>query len=467
MSLAGGSVLVPEEDSSTRVSLAGGSVLVPEQDSSTRVFLAVEMCWSRIKAPARAWHCLVEMKCVGRERRQLDEGEVGWSKSIRAALRQLNEAPESAFLPVIHAGQDAPGTLATPLGVSSTYLDFGRTIPLPLRAAGAEIDAELDVEDDNNPAPPLNGDHPAFNTPLPSDDLHTDTDPTLLPLPTLAPPALGGLIADFNGPPDALLDVLVRTYGVVFVVVVMKDRVYGRDALATDAMEGVQDLVVVQVEPVDAVLERSIGLVIVGFGREAQRGRGRAVGVFAFAFVLGLGIDEDAAEAFDTTRDLPGVDDEECVLRNDAVDDVLLTDEIDVLLNDQMDPVLFSVSPLAFPLPPPPTTLALRSAGNGGSAFEGGCRRRKHPSRPRRRRQNANRRRAIRNGAEAEPDLARIEVFSCPFGAIVLPPPGPPVPTAPAPAPEPPPPSNFQDYSQATTPSTPQHSAIAQKACAS
>ncbi|KAF8491128.1 hypothetical protein BU17DRAFT_104077 [Hysterangium stoloniferum] len=373
--------------------------------------------------------------------------------------------------------------------VSATYLDFGRTIPLRLRVAGAEMDAELDVEDDNNPAPPLNGDDPAFNTPLPSDDLHTDTDPTLLPLPTLAPPALGGLIADFNGPPDPLLDVLVRTYGVVFVVVVMKDRVYGRDALATDAMEGVQDLVVVQVEPVDAVLERSIGLVIVGFGREAQRGRGRAVGVFAFAFVLGLGIDEDAAEAFDTTRDLPGVgkpdytcpcpctrkDDEECVLRNDAVDDVLLTDEIDVLLNDQMDPVLFSVSPLAFPLPPPPTTLALRS-GNGGSTFEGGLGAGAGSTLPGPEGEgkmliDVEPLEMVRIvgvlGAEAEPDLARIEVFSCPFGAIVLPPPGPPVPTAPAPAPEPPPPSNFQDYSQATTPSTPQDSAIAQKAYAS
>ncbi|KAF8512873.1 hypothetical protein BU17DRAFT_95918 [Hysterangium stoloniferum] len=98
-------------------------------------------------------------------------------------------------------------------------------------------------------------------------------------------------------------------------------------------------------------------------------------------------------------------DDEEYVLCNDAVDDVLLTDEIDVLLNDETDPVLFS--------------------------------------------------------AEAKPDLARIEVFSCPFGPIVLPPPGLPVPTAPAPAPEHHP-SDSQD-SQATTPSTPQDFAITQK----
>ncbi|KAF8513255.1 hypothetical protein BU17DRAFT_95539 [Hysterangium stoloniferum] len=329
--------------------------------------------------------------------------------------------------------------------VSATYLDLGGTIPLRLRVAGAEMDAELDVEDDNTPAPPpLNGDDdPAFNTPLPSGDPDTDTDPTLLPLPTPALPALGGLIADFNGPPDALLAVLVRTYGVIVVVVVMRDMVLlvegGRDALATDAMEGVRDVGVVEVEPVDAVLERSIGLVIVEFGREGQRGRGRAVGVFAFAFVLGPGIDEDAAEAFDTTRDLPGVgkpdctcpcpctrkDDEECVLRNDAVDDVLLTDEIDVLLNDETDPVLFS---------------------NGGSAFEGGLGAGAGSTLPGPEGEGKMLidveplemvRIAGVLGAEAEPDLARIEVFSCPFGAIVHPPPGPPVPTAPAPAPPP------------------------------
>ncbi|KAF8524067.1 hypothetical protein BU17DRAFT_63428 [Hysterangium stoloniferum] len=268
--------------------------------------------------------------------------------------------------------------------VSATYLDLGGTIPLRLRVAGAEMDAELDVEDDNTPAPPLNGDDPAFNTPLPSGDPDTDTDPTLLPLPTPALPALGGLIADFNGPPDALLDVLVRTYGVIVVVVVMRDMVLlvegGRDALATDAMEGVRDVGAVEVEPVDAVLERSIGLVIVEFGREGQRGRGRAVGVFAFAFVLGPGIDEDAAEAFDTTRDLPAV----------GAGSTLPGPEGE-------GKMLIDVEPLEM----------VRIVGV--------------------------------LGAEAEPDLARIEVFSCPFGAIVLPPPGPPVPTAPAPAPEPPP----------------------------